>query len=101
MDAISNDLMKEGDALDDTIVKIAKADRTWDNTIKPIAAYESKYSTTENNITFYRYVSTSKELRDKAIAIEEKMDPWAVKSSMRLDVYQAYIEFRDQAMSDG
>lgn len=47
--------------------------------MKPIAAFESKYSTTMFNLTFYRYVSISKDLRDKAVAIEEKFDAWTVK----------------------
>lgn len=46
-------------------------------------------------------MSTNKDLRDKAIAVEEKLDAWGIKSSMRLDVYQALVEYREFAKENG
>ena len=94
-------LIAEGNKVHDALVAITKNDRTYENSIKPMAKFESFYSTTENNLTFYRHVSADKEMRDQAAKVEEKMDEWGIKLSMRLDVYRALADYREVAKSNG
>ena len=69
--------------------------------MRPLALFDSKFGTLYNNLRFYRYVSPNKELRDKAIAIQKQIDEWSIKSSMRLDVYQALAEYREVSKAGG
>jgi Zn-dependent oligopeptidase len=46
-------------------------------------------------------VSTEKELREHSGKVEEKLDEWGIKVSMRLDVYKALAEYRELAKSNG
>ena len=101
MQEITDEAMKKSDDVLDAIVAVPKDERTWANSILPMAQDESEFSTMENNITFYHYVSMDKELRDKSIAVEEKMDAWSIKQGMRLDVYQALSAYREVAKANG
>ena len=101
MQEITDEAMKKSDDVLDAIVAVSKDERTWANSILPMAQDESEFSTLENNITFYHYVSMDKELRDKSIAVEEKMDAWSIKQGMRLDVYQALSAYREVAKANG
>ena len=40
-------------------------------------------------------------MRDKSIAVEEKIDAWSIKQGMRLDVYQALSAYREVAKANG
>lgn len=71
--------MKAGEDVANQIVAIEKDKRTWANTMLPMASFESSFSTTESNLTFYRYASMDKDLRDKSLAVEEQFDAWTIK----------------------
>ena len=44
-------------------------------------------STILNNLDFYAYVSTDKEVRDASIAAKEMFDQFIIQVNMRKDLY--------------
>ncbi len=101
MQKLSDEIMAEGDSTADKIVAVSPEQRTWENCILPMAIFESKMSTLENNLSFYRQVSPHKDLRDKSMTIEEALDNWSIKLSMRYDLYKAFTEYRELAKGNG
>lgn len=101
MDQIADEMMARGEKTYADVIGVEADKRCWANQMLPIARFESYYSTNQFNLTFYRYVSTNKELRDKAVAIEEKLDAWSIKQDMRHDLYVAYEGYRTLAKENG
>jgi thimet oligopeptidase len=61
---------------------------TYGTVIEPLARLEGDQYHTLQSVTFPSHVSTRKAIREAATAAETKLNAYAVKSSMRLDVYQ-------------
>lgn len=101
MEKLADEMMARGEKTFADVIAVEADKRCWANQMLPVARFESYFSTCENNITFYRYVSTNKELRDKAVAIEEKLDAWSIKQDMRHDLYVAYEGYRTFAKENG
>ena len=61
----------------DDVVNL-KSSRTFQNSIIPIVKFEAEMSTICANLTFYRYVSTCKDVRAQSLAAEEKFDEFDI-----------------------
>ena len=94
---LTDDLLERGANMVNELVSIPKADKTFENTMLPLARFESEFSTLKNNIEFIRYVSPDKARRDQSVALEEKYVAFSTKMYMRVDFYEALTEFRDNA----
>ena len=94
-------IIAEGTKVFDDVVAVEKANRTYENSILTIAKFEAKLYVKESNLTMYRHVSTDKDMRDAAAKVEEKLDEWGIKQSMRLDLHKALVEYREVAKANG
>jgi hypothetical protein len=61
MTALIDQSILRGTKMVDDLVMLSDKERTYDNTILPIAEFESDFSSLSSNMVFYRYVSTLKE----------------------------------------
>lgn len=94
--ALTTQIIEESTKTLDGVANL-EGPRTYDNTIEPIVNFEAALSTRCNNLTFYRYVSMNKELRDQSLAAEEKFDEFDIKIWMREDLYKAIDGFKTEA----
>lgn len=80
---------------DNLLLKAHAADSqvTYTSVIEPLSRSEGEEYHVLQALTFPAHVSTKKPVRDAAIAAETKLNAYAVKSSMRLDVYQRVKAF--------
>ena len=97
METLTKGILARGSQVVDDLVSIEKKDRTYANSVLPLAMFESDFSTLSTNIRFYRYVSPVKEQAEKSIALEEDLDAFSIKLYMRVDFFEALKEYREQA----
>ena len=71
--------------------------RKFENTILPLKESDASMSTTVNNLNFYAYVSSDKQVRDASIAATEMFDQFIIQVNMRKDLYQAVKDYKEQA----
>jgi thimet oligopeptidase len=83
----------EGDLL--KFVAIPKEKRTWDNTFNLYSQIFDKYENAIGQAGFLAYVSTDKELREAALALEQDISQYMVEVGTRKDIYQAFKDFAD------
>jgi len=75
--------------------------RTFENTIVPLAKYDHEWSTMTTGIGFYSQVSPSKEIREAAKEYEKRLGSFQTDLDMREDYYQAVKAYKTAADKDG
>ena len=70
MAKLTDEIIERGTKVVDDLVAIPAEEKTYWNTILPLATFESDFSTLSSNIRFYRYVSPNKEQAAKSIELE-------------------------------
>ena len=85
-------------AIIDGIINL-KEERTFKNTIEPIADFEYYSAGIIANITFYHHASPSKELRDASLAAEKKFDDFSIELWMRYDLYEAIQNYKETSFN--
>ena len=91
---MSDELIAAGIATVDKLAAVADSERTYANSVLPIASFESDFSTFTSNISFYRYTSTDAKQREQSIALEAKFDEFSINLYMREDFYNAMVTYR-------
>lgn len=56
-----------------------EGDRTFENTIEPLAKFEYNFFKMKNNLEFYKDMSTSKEVRDASLAASKKFEDFNIE----------------------
>jgi saccharolysin len=79
----------------------SEAERTFQNTIEPIAKFEYNTGKIGNNLQFYKHMSTSKELRDASLTASKKFDDFGIELWMRYDFFLAIQKFRETSVASG
>lgn len=79
----------------DALVAIPAAERTFDNTIKGYERAFDKYGDALGMSSFLSYVSTDKNFRDAALALQMEISRYMVDVVTRRDVYKAIREYTD------
>jgi Zn-dependent oligopeptidase len=87
----------------DTINAIVQTEgqRTFENTIEPLAQYDHDWDTKTTSIGFYNQVSPSKEIRDASKEYEKRIGSFQTDLEMREDFYRAVKDYETQAKKDG
>ena len=80
--------IKSAEAIEDTVSKIPLEDATFDNVLVPLIQNENVRLCTERHIKVYRFVSTSKELRDATNQAQILVNNFNIRSGMREDIYK-------------
>ena len=93
INALADSCIVEWTATLDSIIKL-EGDRTFANTIEPLAKFEYNSGRIGNNLNFYKHMSTSKELRDASLAASKKFDDWGIEQDMRYDFFEAIKNFK-------
>ncbi|EAZ63424.2 saccharolysin (oligopeptidase) [Scheffersomyces stipitis CBS 6054] len=88
LERLANQLVNEEKETYDYIATIENP--TIENVVKPYARYSHKNALLENQITFYQYVSASKDLRDASTRAEEQLEQASIEQSLRVDVFQVF-----------
>ena len=95
---LTDSSLAEWTATIDGIINL-KEDRTFKNTIEPIAEFEYHSSGTISNLEFYHHASASKELREASLAAEKKFDDYSIELWMRYDFYEAIQKYKETSVS--
>lgn len=95
--AIADSSIPEWTATIDGIINL-KEDRTFQNTIEPLAKFEYNSGSIATNIRFYHYASPSKELREASLAAEKKFDDFSIELWMRYDLYEAIQNYKETSV---
>jgi metallopeptidase MepB len=74
--------------MDKVVEEVRPEAATFDNVVLPIALDKNDSSLSENIISFYRHVSTDKNLRDGSAEAEKIMDEFNIEMSMQDDIYK-------------
>ncbi len=77
------------------LVAIPTAERTFDNTIMGYERAFEKYGDALGQSGFLSYVSTDKNFRDAALALQMQMSQYMVDVATRRDIYQAIKSYVD------
>lgn len=77
------------------IVALPKEKRTFQNTVLAYEDAFDRYSKALGQAGFLAYVSTDEELRNAALALEEKISNYMVEVATRKDIYQAFKDYAD------
>ena len=77
------------------LVAIPKDQRTFDNTIMAYERAFDDYSNALGMSGFLSYVSTDKQFRDAALALQMQISQYMVDVATRRDVYRAIREYTD------
>ena len=81
----------------DGMINLKEA-RTFQNTIEPLSKFEHNCFSISNNIKFYTYVSTSKELREASLAAGKKFDDFFIESWFNYELYQAIYKYKQTSV---
>lgn len=77
------------------IVALPKEKRTFQNTLLAYEEAFDRYSKALGQAGFLAYVSTDEDLRNAALALEEKISNYMVEVATRKDIYQAFKDYAD------
>ena len=77
-----------------------KEERTYKNTIEPLAKMEYDSSCLVNNLEFYHHASADADLREASLAAEKKFDDYSIELWMRYDLYEAMKSYKDTAVAN-
>ena len=77
------------------IVALPKEKRNFQNTVLAYEEAFDRYSKALGQAGFLAYVSTDEELRNAALALEEKISNYMVEVATRKDIYQAFKDYAD------
>ena len=77
------------------IVALPKEQRNFQNTLLAYEDAFDRYSKALGQAGFLAYVSTDEDLRNAALALEEKISNYMVEVATRKDIYQAFKDYAD------
>lgn len=85
-----------------TINKVVavQGSRTYDNTVEPLAEFESWISSKTTPIGFYTQVSDNKEVREAAKVFQKEVGDFQTDLWMREDLYKVFKSYYDAAIED-
>mmetsp|Transcript_34523 Transcript_34523/g.67573 ORF Transcript_34523/g.67573 Transcript_34523/m.67573 type:complete len:675 (+) Transcript_34523:73-2097(+) len=78
-----------------------QGDRTFENTIVPMAKLSTEMQPLISSCDFPMHVSTDEVLRDASSASDEALRKFQVECSMRIDVYEAVLSYEQQRKDRG
>ncbi|GAQ89369.1 thimet oligopeptidase [Klebsormidium nitens] len=93
IEAEARKLIDRSQKVHDAVASIPLEKVTYASVIEPLSRIEGEEYHVLQALTFPAHVSRKKPVRDAAIAAETKLNAYAVRSSMRLDVYQRVKAF--------
>mmetsp|Transcript_10028 Transcript_10028/g.24804 ORF Transcript_10028/g.24804 Transcript_10028/m.24804 type:complete len:676 (+) Transcript_10028:78-2105(+) len=97
---LTDDIIAKTTACLDGVVAVT-GDRTFENTIAPMAKMEREISPIVSSCDFPMHVSSNSELRDASSESDEKLRKFNVDCSMRVDVYEAVQAYEEQRKARG
>ncbi|CAH6723318.1 saccharolysin [[Candida] jaroonii] len=89
--SIGEQLIKEETQFHDYVATIENP--TMENLWEPYIDHIQKNHALENQIDFYKNVSTDKAIRDASSEISEKMENNSIEQGLRVDVYNKFKQF--------
>lgn len=92
--AATDDLINKARAMYD---KIAQAEVSYENTIRPLMDVETYQLNEENPLDLIQHASTKKELREASVASSKKISAFDVEMSMRKDKFDKVVQFKNNA----
>ncbi|KAM9963615.1 hypothetical protein ACTFIW_006851 [Dictyostelium discoideum] len=88
----SEELMETYDKGLKEIIEIPKEKRTFANTFEATDKLDVKFRNIESSLTFLANASTDEKVRDVANEVEATLSKYSIATSMREDLYQAYVD---------
>ncbi|KAK5582392.1 hypothetical protein RB653_003975 [Dictyostelium firmibasis] len=102
----SEDLMVAYDKGLKEIIDIPKESKNFANTFDATDRLDVMYRNTESSLTFLASASTDEKIRDVCNDVEATLSKYSIATSMREDLYQAYVDcckqnndFKDSGLS--
>jgi len=76
----------------DAIIKVPKEKRTFSNSFEAYEDADAHFSVENSSLTFPANMSIDKAIRDASNEVEAKISKFIIKTSMREDLYQAFVD---------
>ena len=71
-----------------------KGQRTFKNTIEPLAKVDHEFASMVTPMLFLKSVSPNKELREAAMAADKAIETYDIKEGMNDELYKALKDFK-------
>ena len=82
-------------------IAAVSGERTFENTIAPLARLDRELSPIVSSCDFAMHVSADEAIRNASCEADEKLRKFSVDFSMRQDIYRAVLEYEENRKANG
>jgi thimet oligopeptidase len=98
--ALSDEIVARMTTVGDEVAGVT-GERTFENTIAPLARLDRELSPMTTSCDFPMHVSSDEAIRDASSAADEKLRKFSVDFSMRQDIYRGVLAYEEQRKAKG